>query len=152
VPEVLVATDVRTRLFDALAPVLVLVEEAARGRCNPAALRIVLQLHPLTVQITVVPDEGRRARRVVAFSGSKLPDGGAALDSAVNELAAGVLAAMPEQSAEAVLLNAAVARDGGLCVLLDARGESATLLLAEPGKSLGEGVVLGGLGEVVTMH
>ena len=150
--EVLVATDVRARLFDALAPVLVLVDQAVRGRCDPAALRIVVQLHPLVLQVILAPDEGRPARRVVAFAGRRLPDGGAALDAAVNELAAGVLAALPEKAAEAVLVNAAVAREGGLAVLVNPTDESADLFFAEPGRSLGEGVKIGGIGEAVTMH
>jgi hypothetical protein len=147
------AEDARARLVDALAPVLVLAENAARGRCEAGSLRYVVQRDPLMVQVTLAPDEGRPARRIVAFPGSALPDGGAALASAVEAIAAAILSALPQPTAAATLLNAAMAAAGGLCLLFDPTDATATLFTAVDGKSLGEGVVLGALGDgPETMH
>lgn len=145
--DVLEAEAARQRLCDALAPVVGLAERAALGRCDPGALRYLIQRDPLVVQVTVAPDEGRPARRIVAFSGSRLPDGGAALGTAVENIAAAILSALPRQSAAAVVLNAADQDRGGLCVLFDPTDATATLFLAVEGKSFDQGVVLGALSD-----
>jgi hypothetical protein len=45
----------------------------------------------------------------------------------------------------AVVLNAAVVETGGLCVMFDPNDNAAILFHAEPGRSLSEGTIIGGL-------
>lgn len=143
--EIVNATDAHRRLFDALAPVLAHTAAAARGWCDPAAVRLVIQLHPVIVQVVVARAEAR-PKSVVSFNAKRLPDRGAALCAAVETFAAGVIASLPESGAAAVLANAAVvAHDGGLYVFVDPNDETAILALTKPGRSLGEGTVIGAL-------
>lgn len=147
------AAEVRARLFEALAPLLAHVAEAARNRCDPSTLRFLIQAHPMVLKVIQVPDEGRPARVIVEIFPSDMDDKGVALASAVEALEAAVLASMPEASAMAVVLNSAVAGGGGLAVLCDANDSSAILFFAEAGKSMHEGTVLGTLGDdVETTH
>ena len=140
------AVDVRRRLFAALDPVRKLAEAfVVSSGGDPRALRYVVQMHPLAVQVTLAPDEGRPAQRLVAFAGRRLPGHGAALEEAVNEFTAGTLAGMPKASAEAAVLNAAVAHEGGLCVMADPTDETALLFFAEG--DMGKGVVLGAIAD-----
>ena len=140
------AVGVRRRVFDGLAPVGKLAEWfMATSGADRRALRYVVQLHPLVVQVTLAPDEGRPARRLHAFEGAALPDRGAALGAAVECAAAAVMAGMPEDTAAAVTANAATIEDGGLFVMADPIDELVLLALAGPGGSLGEGDVLGAI-------
>jgi hypothetical protein len=149
-PATLAPSEVRGRLFEALAPVQSLAERfAASGACDVRALRYVVQPHPLVVQITLAPDEGRPALRLFALEARRLPDRGRALEEAVEQFTAAILASLPEETATAAVLNTAALADAsaesGLFVMCDPTDETAVLALAEPGKSLGEGVYIGGL-------
>jgi hypothetical protein len=143
------ADDVRRRLAEALEPVRVEAEAALVrvGRDVASRLRYVVQLHPLLVQITMAPDEGKPAKTIVSFGGHRLPDRGAALGAAAEEFTAGILSALPEKAAEAVMVNAAVAAGGGLVVVFDPTDEAAILIVVEPGRSLGEGTYVGGISD-----
>lgn len=146
----LAPAEVRGRLFDSLAPVRRLAEGfMVTSGGDPRALRFVVQLHPLRLQIVMAPDEGRPARRLYAFEGRQLPGRGAALKAAVEQVAAAILASLPEETATAAMLNTAALADAsaesGLFVMCDANDETAILALAEPGRSLGEAVYIGGL-------
>jgi hypothetical protein len=144
----LTADEVRRRLVAALVPVRQEAEAfLVRAGHDVACVRYVIQVSPLVVQITRVPDEGRPARSIVAFSGDRLPDRGAALGAAVEEFATGILSALPETGAEAVLACAATAADGGLVVVFDPTDETAMLIVAESGRSLGEATLVGGIGD-----
>ena len=150
-PEIpLAAEDVRESLFEALEPVLHGCDEAA-AMWPVAVDRVVIQLHPLVLQLTVLPSKGRPARRLAAFSGEMLPDGGMALTAAVEALTGAVLAGLGEETAKGVLVRAAVP-GGGLCVDVDPARGAAGVILAEPGKGFEEAVMLGGFGEVMTEH
>ena len=138
------AADVRRHVFDSLAPVRRLAEAFWQ---KPSELRYVVQLHPLLVQIVVAPDEGRPARRLHTFEGARLADRGAALGAAVEEVAAAIVAGMPEETALAVAANAATIEDGGLFVMTDPADELVMLALAGPGGSLGEATILGAIAD-----
>ena len=150
----LAPAEVRGRLFDALGPVRKLAELFMRtSNADPRLLRYVIQLHPLRVQVTLAPEEGRPAWRLHVFEASRLPDRGAALGEAVEQLTGALLASLPEETATATVLNAGAIEDGGLFVLADPTDETAILGLAGPGGSLGEAVYVGGLSDArPTVH
>ena len=141
------ANDARRRFFDALDPVRKLAELFMRtSGADPRTLRYVVRVHPLTVEVTLSPDEGRPAWSVHVFEARRLPDGGAALKVAVETVAAAILERLPAETAVTVA-GSATLDGGGLFVLADPSDELAMLGLAVPGRSLGEGVVLGALAD-----
>jgi hypothetical protein len=149
----LVADEVRAELFEALAPILDECAKAAEvwPTVAPENVRLVVQLHPLLVQIVVAAEEDRPARRIVAFSGERLPDGGKALGAAVEAVTAGIMAGIGDEAAGRVMTLAAVP-EGGLCVEVDPVTEGVALGLALPGVGMEKAVLLGGIGQVMTGH
>ena len=154
-PDVRLAPDaVRAQLFESLAPVMRLAERfAASGACDARALRYVVELHPLRLQVAIAQDEGRPARRLTVVEGRRLPDRGRAVGAAVEALAGVILASLPEETATAAVLNAGALEDGGFFVMADPTDKTAILALAGPGGSLGEGIYVGALADAPeTVH
>jgi hypothetical protein len=144
VDSTLHASVCRRRLFDALAPAVA----AAEAVLPPNRLRYVFMLQPPGLDVVLVPDEGQPARRFDAAD--VLPDRGQELAVAAEAVAAGILAALGERRAEAVLVNAATMPKGGLWLDLDPRACEVTLFLTEG--DLGHSVRIGGLAEAPTVH
>ncbi len=141
--EVLVGDDVRARLFAAL--------DGVRVACGVppavwARVRLAIQLHPLAVKVIKPPRDGSRAEELGVLDLRTLPDRGAALSEAVEDFAAGGLAGLSQDAQAAVLVNAAgESGRGGLYLAVDPGDEGAVLAHTLPGRSLGEGIVLGGI-------
>lgn len=144
-PAALAAGDVRAALFAALAPVRAVCEAfLAYEPARRAALRYVVQLHPMVIQVVLTQAEGR-SRCMAAFGAYNLPDGGARLVAAAEAVAAGLIAGLPEKLAAKALATAAMRQgEGGLYLYVDPTDETAILGLNIAG-SLGEGIVLGAL-------
>jgi hypothetical protein len=137
--------EVRGRLFDALAPVRGLVQ-AFDARLS---VRFVVEWPTLRVQVVVPPRDGATAQRLALFAAETLPDRGAALRAAVEDMVGGILATLPEATAEKATVATLAAQEcgGGLFLMADPSDETAILALATPGRSLGEGIYIGALAD-----
>jgi hypothetical protein len=150
----LVAGNVHRDLWAALEPVLTEIERAAEmwpGAVPLEDVRLVVQLHPLTLQLVRAAREDRPARCLAVFSGDKLPDAGRALAEAAEALVGGVLAAHGMTVTEGVAEVAAVP-GGGLAVVADPTTGAAEAIVAAPGVGMEQAVKLGGITEMVTEH
>jgi hypothetical protein len=108
-------------------------------------LRYVAQLDPFALQVTVAPDEGQRPHSLITLWPEDLPDRGRVLKAACDAFAAGILAGLPDRAVGRVLAAAGRETTAGLVALLDPNDQGAILIQPVPGRSLGEGIVLGAL-------
>jgi hypothetical protein len=146
----LAASEAREALFLAALPVFA----AAGAACRVAVeeMLLVIQLHPLVLQVLRRPTVDQPASRLTDVRGDRLPPTlSDALDDAAQAFAAGVLSAIGDRAASKTLNYAASVRDGGLCVVVDPLDGSAQLILAGAGAPFSEAVLLGAVGDAREM-
>ena len=147
--DVVVAEDVRRRVFEGLGPLVagamerlapnhrVLVEGAAA----PCVLQAIVQAHPPIVRLLMV---GARATvEIERVPGAVAPE----LVTAAEDVLAGFLAALNPAVAAGVVAKAAelrkAGRGGGLLLLVDYSDHEVSAVLNVNPKDLSESVVLG---------
>jgi hypothetical protein len=142
--RVLAPAEVRGRLFAALDPARGLVQ-AFDARLS---VRFVVEWPALRVQVVVPPRDGATAHRLALFGAEALPDRGVALRAAVEAALAGIMATLPQATAEKATVATLAAQEcgGGLFVMADPCDATAILALAMPGQTLGEAAYIGALG------
>lgn len=146
--RVLDASVVQAALFDALEPVQRECDAVLRSRPTARArLRYAVKVTPLQIIVSMAPDEGRPGGRLVAlFSGAKLPDGGAALREAVDEVVGGIMSSASLEAQAAIIATAIENPAGGLYLLVNPGEATADLALSLDGGDMGRGIWIGTLG------
>ena len=142
------ARDVATRLLDSLAPLVGgAIEKFQPEDAGVFASKLVILLQPAPsrlIRLVLEAGPGGSACELVRGRIATMPNA-AAIEKAVEDLLAGILAGMGEDLAERTVEYASLAQAGGLVVEVTPLTGVVRVLLCPEGKTLDQGTVLGGI-------
>ncbi len=152
--SVLVAQEVRQRLFDSLGPAwrATFAGLAAHPQLSaPEDVLLLVSFRPALLRVVVQAREGRPAAELVRCPLTAFPHDGADVEDAVGAYIAGTLSAMDLAAAEhATRYAQAVGTRGGFLLAVSPATGQSRLFLAKAGEDLSEALDLGGIGEMPT--
>lgn len=142
------ARDVATRLLDSLAPLVGgAVEHFRPEDVGAFASRLLILLQPAPsrlLRLVLTAEPGGSAIELCRGRTATMPNA-PAIEKALQDLLAGILAGLGEEFAEQAIEYAAGARAGGFIVEVTPLTGVVRVLMCTEGETLDKGTVLGGI-------